>query len=64
MGQIKEFMSYNIGIVHLIFRDSIPVVHILGGNSENVGHVRSEVGNLICLRHLLRSTAVVNSKLF
>ena len=40
------------------------VVFILAGNSEIDAHMWSEIGNLICLRHWLRSTAVENLKLF
>ena len=39
-----------------------PVVPILAGSSEMCAHALSEIDNLICFRHLYRSTAVANSK--
>ena len=36
------------------------MVLIIGGNSLIGGHVWNENGNLICLRHLIRSTADAN----
>ena len=38
------------------------MVLILDGNSEVVTHVYKEIGNLICLRRVLRSVAVTNLK--
>ena len=35
---------------------------ILDGNSEIGAHMSSEIGKLICLRHLFKSTAVANLK--
>ena len=37
---------------------------VLYGNLELGSHVWVEIGNLICLRHLFRSGAVVNINLF
>ena len=37
------------------------MVYILNGDSKIGEHVYSEIGNLICLRHLFRSTAVALS---
>ena len=38
------------------------VVLILDGNSEDGAHANSEIGNLICVRHLFRSKVVFFSK--
>ena len=37
---------------------------VLDGNSEIVAHVGSDIGYLICLRHLIRSRAVTNQFFF
>ena len=37
------------------------MVHILDGNSEIDAHVRSNLCNCMCVRHLIRSRAIKKS---
>ena len=50
----KKIKSTKInGVMHVL---------ILYGNLDRGVHVLNEIGNMICLRNLLRSTAVTNLK--
>ena len=60
---LSERMSL---FVEFIFRSHVSMLYtmvlILDGISEISVHVKSKIGNLICVRHLLRSAAVAYLK--
>ena len=49
---------------NLLFFNSIIFAYILDGDSVIVAHVRSNLCNLICLRHLIISISVNNQIFF
>ena len=55
---------YNIIILKFVVQNMLvrQIVLILYGKSEIGAHVRSDLGYLICLSHLIRSRAVTNWK--